>query len=71
MAFVLPFVPLPTIPFTGLLFAGLPLAGLPFVQQTTAFTASNLTGFPSHFDAITAHFYVISLIATFLRLFEV
>ena len=59
------------VPCAGLPFAGLPLAGLPFVQQTTAFTASNLTGFPSHFDGITAYFYAISLIATFLRLFEV
>ena len=59
------------LPFAGLPFAGLPLAGLPFVQQITAFTASNFTGFPSHFDAITAYFYAISLIATFIRLFEV
>ena len=47
------------------------MAGLPFVQQITAFTASNFTGLPSHFNAITAYFYAISLIATFIRLFEV
>lgn len=32
------------------------------LPQTTAFMALNLTGFPSHFEAITAYFYAIKLL---------